>query len=186
MVSRKYTGDYRLENITDRRGRIRTVPVYRGDWYSFCESAETVRRTKRLCCILSALCLAMFLPVLFVNAPCGHVMYITLPFAALIIPIYFLLAGCARLLTAKDRVTREHSDKILPRITGSALSAMLLSGISCGGHIFYAIRTGDTAPDLLCFAATAVILAASIILFSRRGRLRMEVSGAAKRESETM
>lgn len=184
MVSRKYTGDYRLENVTDKRGKIRTVPVYRGDWYSFCESAGTVRRAKLLYCVLSALCLVMFLPILFVNAPCSRIMYITLPAAAMVFPLYFLLAGCRRLLTAKDRVTREHSDKIQPRFISCTLFMMLFSGISVGGHILYAIRTGETAQDILCFIAVSVILAASAIMFSRRGWLRMEVSGTARQETE--
>lgn len=173
MVSRKYVGDYRLENRTNpKTGRVVTVPVYRGDWYAFAADAQTVRRMKRVYPALSALCIAMFLLVLLLNAPSGHIFYVTMPFAALIFPVYFSAAGSWRLLTAKDRITREHSDKLQPRFTSCALFLTSFSAVSVCGHILYWFRVGVTLLDAVSFAATAVILASGMTMFRLRENLK--------------
>lgn len=35
MVSRKYAGDYRLENVKDKNGKLVTKAVYRGEIFGF-------------------------------------------------------------------------------------------------------------------------------------------------------
>ena len=175
MVARKYLGDYRLENREDpRSGKIKTVPVYRGAWFAFAADANAVRRAKRLYPILSAVCALLFLLVLLINAPSGHVAYVTLPFAAMIFPLFFCLAGSRRLLTAKDKVTREHADKICARFASSSFILALLSAISAAGHALFWLRSGASALDALSFAATAVILISAAIMFQRRDDLRMK------------
>lgn len=177
MVSRKYAGDYRLENRADARtGKVKTVPVYTGAWYAFDADAATVRRMKRLYPALSALCAAMLLLVLTLNAPCGHVYYVMLPLVALVFPIYFAVAAGWRLWTAKDKVTREHRDKMEQRYASSLLFIVLFSAISVAGHLLYGFRAGWTrfAPsDAASLAATAVILASGIAMLRHKGNLKM-------------
>ena len=175
MVARKYLGDYRLENRVDpKSGKVKTVPVYRGAWFTFAADANAVRRAKRLYPILSAVCALLFLLVLLLNAPSGHAAYVTLPFAAMIFPLFFCLAGSRRLLTAKDKMTREHADKICVRFASSSFFLALFSAISAAGHTLFWVRSGTSAPDALSFAATAAILAAAVTMFQRRDDLRMK------------
>ena len=174
MVSRKYAGDYRLENRADARtGKVKTVPVYAGKWYAFDADAATVRRMKRLYPALSALCAVMLLLVLTLNAPCGHVFYVMLPLVALVFPTFFAVAAAWRLLTAKEKVTREHRDRIQQRYASSLLFIILFSAISASGHVLYWFRGNGGALDVVSFAATALILAASIAMFVRKDALRM-------------
>ena len=178
MVTRKYLGDYRLENRTNpRNGKVVTVPVYRGEWFAFTADAQTVRKMKRLYPLLSALSAAMFLLVMLLNAPCGHMFYVMLPFAAMIFPVYFALAGSRRLLTAKEKVTREHNDKIRQRFTSCALFLIVFSAISAAGHVLYAVRTGVTAKDAVSFAAACVILACGAVMFAKKDNLETKNIG---------
>ena len=175
MVARKYLGDYRLENRTDpRSGKVKTVPVYRGAWFAFSADAAAVRRAKRIFPALSALSGALFLLVLLINAPSGHAIYVTLPFAALVFPIFFCMAGSWRLLTAREKVTREHADKIQRRLTGSAFMMALFSAISAAGHLLFWFRAGLSARDAIGFAAALAILASAVAMFRLRDDLQMK------------
>ena len=49
VVSRKYVGDYRLENVPDRRGKLKTVPVYRGLLFRFKAEESKVKAAKSRC-----------------------------------------------------------------------------------------------------------------------------------------
>lgn len=178
MVSKKYLGDYRLENQTNpKTGKIKTVPVYRGEWFAFEIGPDEVRREKRLCLGLTAAIEALFLAVLLLNAPCGRIYYVMLPFAAMIFPAFFLAAGCLRVLTAGEKITREHRDKLSQRMSVCPAFLTLLSALSLAGHGLYAVRTGLTARDAASLAATAGVLACAAVLFARRERLRLKKIG---------
>ena len=174
MVSRKYTGDYRLENITTPSGKVKTVPVYRGDWFAFCAEKNVVQRTKRLFPAFSAAVAALFLLVLLMNAPCGHIYYVMVPFAVMVFPVYFALAAAYRLLTAKEKVTREHRDKLVNRYITVSLFLMLFSAASVIGHIIYCANFAPAAKDFISLACAAVICALSAWMFFHRNDLKME------------
>ena len=175
MVTRKYLGDYRLENRTDpRSGKIKTVPVYRGAWFAFTADESAVRRAKRVYPALSALCAGLFLLVLLLNAPSGHAIYVMLPFAAMVFPVFFCLAGSRRLLTAKDKVTREHADKIQKRLTNCAFMLALFSAVSAAGHLLFWFRSGMSARDAISLAAAAAILASAVAMFRMKDSLEMK------------
>ena len=174
LVSRKYTGDYRLENITTPSGKVKTVPVYKGDWFAFCADASAVQRTKRLYPAFSAVIAALFLLVLSMNAPSGHIYYVMVPFAVMVFPVYFALAAAYRLLTAKEKVTREHRDKLVNRYITSSLFLMVFSAASSVGHIIYCVNFPPAAKDFISLACTAVICALSAWMFFRRKDLKME------------
>ena len=39
--------DYRLENVRDSRGRIRTIPVCRGEWFCFADGTPWYMRPEQ-------------------------------------------------------------------------------------------------------------------------------------------
>jgi hypothetical protein len=55
VVSRKYVGDYRLENVPDRRGKLKTVPVYRGPLFRFKAQEKRLAVAKRRLLYLTAI-----------------------------------------------------------------------------------------------------------------------------------
>ena len=174
LVSRKYTGDYRLENISTPSGRIKTVPVYRGDWFAFTADEKTVKRTKKCFPAFSAAIAALFLLVLAMNAPSGHIYYVMTPFAVMVFPVFFALAAAYRLLTAKEKVTREHRDKLVNRYITVSLFLMVFSAASTAGHIIYCFNYPPAAKDFVSLASAALICGLSAWMFFHRNDLKME------------
>ena len=178
MVSKKYLGDYRLENRRDpKNGKVKTVPEYCGEWFGFERGADEVHRMKRLCLALTAVVELLFLMVLLLNAPCGRIYYVMLPFAAMVFPAFFLAAGCLRVLTAGEKITREHRDKLSRRMNVCPAFLALLSALSLAGHVLYAVRTGLTAGDAVSLAAAAGILVCAAALLRIREGLRLRRAG---------
>jgi len=173
LVSRKYTGDYRLENITTPSGKVKTVPVYRGEWFAFVCPENEIRPMKLKYTLSSALVTLLFILVLLLNAPCGHIYYVMVPFAAMVFPVFFSLAAARRMLTAKEKVTREHRDKLVNRYISVSLFLMVFSGLSVVGHIVYCFTTTPVARDFISLGAAAAICALSVWMFFGRKQLRM-------------
>jgi len=174
LVSRKYTGDYRLENITTASGKVKTVPVYKGEWFTFACDEAVVRRIKRIYPAFSVVITLLFLLVLLLNAPCGHIYYVMAPFAAMIFPVFFALAAARRLLTAKERVTREHRDKLTNRYISVSLFLMVFSAISTVGHIIYCFAAAPVWKDFISLFCAAAICALAVWMFFNRRKLYMQ------------
>lgn len=174
LASKKYVGDYRLENQPSaRNGRVKTVPVYRGVRYVYDADAASLRQSKFFFTAATAISLAAFLLVLMMNAPCGHAMYVMMPFSALVFPLFFAAASCLRLWHKGEWFTREHRDKTGQRLNTCALVMAILSCMSLVGHIVYACITGFAARDFISLACAAVVLCAAAAMFSRRRELNM-------------
>lgn len=168
MVSRKYTSDYRLEDTLDpKTGRMATRSVYQGQWFCFRADAAAVRRAARAYVALTALCAVLFLVPLLLDPPGMRAAYAAVPFVALAFPIFYLAAGCKRLLEAKERVTREHKDKIVERLRGASVSACALSGVSLVGLVVSWCLHGFAAIDLMCALAAALIVAVNLVMLLR-------------------
>lgn len=168
MVSRKYTSDYRLEDTIDARsGKLVSRAVYQGQWFRFCLPEDVVKRTARIYAALTALCAALLaLPLLF-DAGCMRAAYVALPFVALVLPLFYLAAGCWRLMTAKGRVTREHRDKTVERLRGASIAMCALSGVSMVGLIVYWCLQGFGRADAACLISALALLAVNLTMLLR-------------------
>ena len=181
MATKKYISDYRMENVLDEKtGKLRTVPVYRGDLYSFISSEEDVKKGTLIFVIATVTAFVVLVATLLVNARCARVIYVSLPVAALVFPVYGCMASMLRLLNVKEQVSREHSDKLAGRYTSSSFFMMLLSGISVIGHIVYICLGRETWPDELFLIGAAVIFACGAVMFLNRKLISMEKTGSAK------
>lgn len=178
MASKKYLADWALEEQVNSKGRIVRQAVYRGTWFAFAAPGETLRRTKRRYAVLSVVCFAAYIGALCFNAPCAHIWYTMIPFALMALPEYFLGAGLYRLLTARGRVTREHRDKLAPRLAGASLCLAIVSALALVGQLFYWLRWGGTWADAVFLAAAVILLALSAWMFARRKELEMRLCEA--------
>ena len=162
MGMRKYLKDYRMENVTGKNGKKRTVAVYCGSYHAFTENWERVRLCARSFAALAAAQVALILMALFTNAGCSRVFYVMVPFAFLLPPVFLICAGAVNLMPAKDKFTRETNDHIASRTRRCPIFAMILSGISALAHIPYAIAYGETARDIVYLAAALGIFASAL------------------------
>ena len=100
-MTRKYTQDYRLDNIVTPSGKLKTVPVYTGLWYEFEADAETVRRAKVRYLVLTVGAVLSLLWLLVFTNHMDRGWYVSMP--AAISTLFLLFAGMStwRLCTAK-------------------------------------------------------------------------------------
>lgn len=179
MAGKKYLSDYILEErIQPGSGRIKAEAVYRGDWYRFSIEGEELKRLKITLTVLSLLCVIAFFAALSVNSPCSRFWYVILPFAGMVFPIFFLLGAGYRLLTAGNRMTREHRDKLEKRFPPVTLFLMAFSGLALIGFMVYIFSVRPTSWDWIYPVSEIVIFVSSLLIFLRRNALKMEKCSA--------
>lgn len=174
MVSRKYTKDYRIEPYLDRNGRLRDRSVYCGAYFTFDAPLPEVRRTMWLLAGLNLfITVTVALPMAFA---CSYFrqFYLVLPQAFLFLPVYFTWAGLLRVYTAKDKVTREHRDKIVHRIPVASLFTLILSAVLGIGTVIYACLGGLQGADYLAAVCSFLRLIPAIWAFLLRKRFPMK------------
>jgi hypothetical protein len=186
MLSKKYVGDYRLENVKDKNGKLVTRPVYKGAWYVFVNGADNVRQETRLIAVLTAAAI-VFLAVslLFYSNKGFTAQYYTLiPFLVCVFPLMYLCIAVYNLIkvTRRDpvRATREENDKMSDRVAKCTFVMMLLSGWNlCGIVLAYILKLAgkEARPvvtgDIVFSLSSALFFAVIVFIFSRRKKTAM-------------
>lgn len=175
MVSRKYVNDYGLENVRGKNGRVKTVSVYKGPWFRFTAKPEELKKSRSICIAASLAGTAAMLPPLFIKAEILGAVYVLLPLLCCLWPIAFELMGVYRLLTAAERVTREHKDKIYARFSSCCVFQGIFAFFSLAGQIvFYVLNDGGGAGDYAVSVCTALELMMAGLIFINKNKLMME------------
>lgn len=162
MGMRKYLKDYRLENVTGKNGKKRTVSVYCGSYYAFTGDWAHVRDGARTFALLALAQVALCLMGLLTNAACSRVFYVMVPFAFILPPLFLVCMGAAGLMLAKPPLTREARDHIASRTGVCPVIVMILAAVSAIAHIPYAIVHGETPQDIVYLAAALGICASAL------------------------
>ena len=134
LVSKKYVGDYRLENVPDRRGKLKTVPVYRGPLFRFTADEKTLKAAKGRCLALTVLLSAALLVTLVLHSELLQRIYVVMPLVLSILPTALIWAGVYHLFTAGPALPRDKSDKIHNRFAGWSILLLALSALSLLGQ----------------------------------------------------
>ena len=173
MVSRKYVGDYRLENVPDRRGKLKTVPVYRGPLFRFKAENGVVKAAKRRLLLLMAIATAALLATMLLRSEFLTRIYIVMPLVLSILPAVLLWMGVYNLFTAGESVRRDQCDRIHNRFAGWSVVLAVLSAFSLIGQIsaFLASFDGRDIPVTVC---TVVLLLCGALIFRGKNDLLME------------
>lgn len=180
MVRKKYADDFRLENVLDTNGKLKTKAVYRGKWYRFRSDSDVIGRMKRIYTALAIVSVLVLLAMLFTTDTMGNFWYVVMPLACNLIPVFFVVIGCWRLLTARDRVTREHKDKIHDRLAPASLFQTVFALLGAAGGIASDIRLSSfTLGRALFLLGGLVLAAAGLFMFLLRNNLLMEETDAA-------
>lgn len=173
MVSRKYVGDYRLENVPDRRGKLKTVPVYRGPLFRFKAEESKVKAAKRRCLLLTLLETAALLITMILHSEMLTRIYVVMPLVLCILPTVLLWMGLYNLFTAGETVPRDRCDRIHNRFAGWSVVLLVLSAFSLIGQItaYIGSSTSENLPVTIC---TVVIMFCAAFLFGGKKDLLME------------
>ena len=173
MSAKKYAGDYRLENVPGRKGRLRTVPVYRGERYRFSAPPERVRKAKQrlLICMVFA-SVGLFVPMLS-TAEMLRLWYVLLPLVLCLLPAAGLWKCCYTLHIVKETFIRSQKDLIQDHITAWSVCLISLAGASLVGQIA-AYISGRGAGEWSSTVSTLVIIASAAFIFRTKKDFCME------------
>lgn len=180
-MSRKYVDDYRLDNMLGSNGKLKTVPVYCGDWYEFEADAATVAQARRRYVVLTVVAIVSLLYLLIFTNHIGHVWYVALPVALSTIFLFFTALSTWRLWTAKGPVTREHKDKIHDRMATMSMFTTVLAGLCFAGCVYHLIAVEFRLRSLVFTLFAALFTASALLMFLGRGVLRMKLSDKPRR-----
>lgn len=177
MAGRKYASDYRLEEHVLPNGKVQSLPVYQGKYFAFTASREQIRFLHRLLLICCAAVFALLLPMLLDNTRLGRTVYVILPAAFTMIPLYLLLASARRLRMAQSPFIREHRDKTDKRIRGASVALTVILGISCLGSVLHFILNGVARNELLPVVCLFLALGVSVVILRFRKTAHTEEVG---------
>ncbi len=177
MVSRKYAGDYRLENVRNKNGKLVTKAVYRGEIFGFERPEEEVRRTRRIF-LVSTVCEWVFLiAFLFINSDKGRVMYVSLPMIAAAFPLLGQSDTVGLLYRKSGEYKREEKDRVTERLVSYLFISFFFALCSAVGHTVAWIRNGESTADAVHLVLTVLFVFTAWNLFSKREALRMKSTG---------
>ncbi len=143
MSFRKYAGDYRLENVTGRSGKLKTVAVYKGDGYAFAASPEELSAVKPVVIACVLLFWAAQFVALLLNTRCARCMWVLMPQAFALLAFGFATVGAWMFLRAQVPMTREYAERMRDRFSGGSFMAMMLNGAALIGAIIAAFLYRD-------------------------------------------
>ena len=167
MAARKYVSDYRLEKHILPNGKVESIPVYEGAYFTFVNPAEA-RRLRKLLLVTCIAVFALLIPLFLDNTRLGRTIYVILPAAAALVPLYLLLASARRLGFSEDPFTREHRDKTDNRIRGASVALTVILAVACAGTVLHFILNGFASDEIFCAACLLLAPAASIPLLKNR------------------
>ncbi len=177
MVSRKYAGDYRLENVRDKNGKLVTKAVYRGEIFGFVRPEEEMRRSRRIF-LISTICEWVFLiAFLFINSGKGRVLYVSLPMIASAFPLLGQSDTVGLLCRKSGEYKRQEKDRITERLVSYIFISFFLALCSAGGHVAAWIEKGESTADAVQLVLTVLFVFTSWNLFSKREGLKMKSTG---------
>lgn len=161
MKERKYKGDWVNETRTDTEtGREKTVPVYRGSWFTV-QSGQSRQQLILRAFLPWACFVALVLLYFRLDFPGARVLYVFLPAALSLFPCLYWAMGIWGLFRAPDRMTRVQKETGIGRVLRSAAACVILSFAALIGELVFLIAGADAAREwpgvlmLLCAGVTA-------------------------------
>ena len=165
MAKKKYVRDYEISETIDEKGRVRSVPIYVGSYFCFCDAAAA-KKSGRLLAPAAALGWLAYIMALWLPSGAGKLMYVILPFVFAAVPLWYVAA----LLRAGDKLKRSEAEKVAGNLPSASVFGIILTAVALIAEGITAIAAPEklNAADI-SFAAGAVILCAAFALsFSRR------------------
>lgn len=172
MAGRKYVSDYRLEKVITPSGKVETRQIYQGVYYRYEKSREEILRLRRNVLLGTVLSALLIIPLFITSAMLSHIMYVVLPAAFSLVPMYLLLAGARRLGFDEEKFTREHRDKTEKRIARASLWLTILLGATVAGCVVYTCLFPVILEEYLCMASLLLSVGASVWLLPQRKKAK--------------
>ena len=175
MGFRKYASDYRLDKHLTASGRTQTTATYKGDYFTYCESPESIRRLSLLVIGCGFAVVALLLPMLFCNTLISYTIYALLPMAFVLFPAYQLILVGFRLLRFKTPLTREQKDQTDVGLRRGCWLLLILQGIHFAGCAVYCFTPGVQEGELPIIICVAIAMGLAVFMMTLRNKAKTEV-----------
>lgn len=169
MGQRRYAADYRLEEYVTPKGDVQTRRVYQGATYRFCRKEADVQQDGKKLCLISALCFAGLLPILFNNTQIGRTVYVLLPIAFTLIPVYHVAAAGVRMQKYESPLTRQQRDLTDRRLKSGSVGLTVMLGLDSAGCLAYWIVKGLERAEWLPIAGILTAFLLSLLILRMQG-----------------
>ncbi len=173
MISKKYSGDYRLENREETGKKPKTVPVYTGQYFVYPEGTD-LKKLRVRHAAAAAIAWAALISALCLNTFAAHRIYVSGPLAVSFLPLLYLSFGVYSLAAAEPPYTREQRDKTYERIVKSSFMVFVLSLAALIGDVIVTASSPELLyipQDIIFCGLTAVECACAASVFFRRREL---------------
>ena len=181
MITRKYAGDYRLENVPGKGGKQKTVPIYQGEWFIFPDESALGGLLRGFWILTLGNAVGWIL-TLCLNCGPMRQFYVLAPMIGSGIALLFRAMALWDLRHKPRPYTRKQRDKITDRVKSAGLICALLQSLAAGGSVLFLILRRDlaggemtlSAVDVLFTALALALAAESWLTFAGARKLRME------------
>lgn len=169
MAKKKYVRDYEISETIDEKGRVRSVPVYVGSYFCFCDPAAA-KKSGRLLAPAAALGWLAYIMALWLPSGAGKLMYVILPFVFAAVPLWYVSSAVVALLRAGDKLKRSEAEKVAGNLPSASVFGIILTAVALIAEGVTAIAAPEklNAADIAFAAGAGILCAAFVLSFSRR------------------
>lgn len=183
VVSKKYTKDYRIENVLLPNGRVVSRPVYCGKYYGFSATPRNVRRARLSMTISMTAYWVFFCAGLCFRSGAMKQWYVSLPYFCGFLPAAFLTSSLYYLWLYTQNppapgLTREQKDRLYNRISQCSFTMLLLGVLAAAGLlIYYLLGAAGYAGfgDVLAVISSITMIISTAVVFTVRKHTKMQV-----------
>ena len=175
MNRKRIQRDYENVDYVDEKGKVRTKVVYKGAHY-VPESPEKLQKFKIFFTLVAAIVgAATLLPLFFPITPM-RTMYVAVPFVGQVFPLFFIISGAYKALTAKLPYNEETKAAVTEAAKIGSFVGMGLALVSAAGFIALWAMGKLSGADFIAGASIAACLIGyGLLLLLLRG-LRLKTA----------
>ncbi|HOA85042.1 MAG: hypothetical protein GX057_05890 [Clostridiales bacterium] len=183
MISKKYTNDYKIENVLLPDGRVVSRPVYCGKYYGFSADPHNVRRARLSMTLSAAVYWVFFWAGLCFRSGAMKQWYVSLPYFCGFLPAAFLTGSLYYLwlYTLKPPapgLTREQKDRLYTRISQCSFTMLLFGALAAAGLVIYYLLGAEGYAgfgDILAVVSAFTMIISTAVVFSARKHTKTQV-----------
>jgi len=164
-MNRKYTDQFELQTVKTQKG-FRRMAVYRGKYYLAAVPAEKLNRYKAALKGTSLAMAMLFIGMGLLNNSGSRIFYVILPYAALVLPVFFMLVSTITFGKAKDKLTVPELDKTVGRIKTTSIAAFITAAAGAIGSLIFILSGQSSTPGREIFFACGYVTIAVCAFFS--------------------
>lgn len=175
----RYSSDYEVletEHQGKKKIKYKTELVYKGKYY-IVETKQDLAKKLQVIQMISMLLIACIYGFLgFLNHGGSHVIYVSLPYIIIFLPIYYGIMGSVKYLNVSNRMTTMEYERSVIRLKKSSLLILIFSITTCIGQSIYLIRNGKKASNQLeLLFLLGMIFIIFLVFASMRNQAKLQI-----------